>query len=227
MTETLRRPDAVLFDLDGTLIDSELFAIESWEMTSAREGVAIPRAVFEAMVGTDRQGCIDRLAAVIDDDTVRQRVMNACDAVHYERLSSNVLPLKAGAVAALDWLDAAGIPYALVTSSSRREVDLKLEPDLLRRFQVVVSRNDVSRPKPDPEAYLLAARLMGVAPERCLALEDSAPGATSAFRAGVPVVVIIDIHPPMLGRDVHPRMTVRSLAEAWPALFGASLELPA
>ncbi|MEM6848203.1 MAG: HAD family hydrolase [Pseudomonadota bacterium] len=179
------------------------------------------------MVGTDRRGCIDRLAAVIDDDAVRQRVMNACDAVHYERLSSNRLPLKAGALAALDWLDAACIPYALVTSSSRREVDLKLEAALLRRFQVVVSRNDVSRPKPDPQPYLLAAKLLGLTPAVCLAMEDSAPGATSAFRAGVPVAVIIDIHPPMLGPGVHPITTVRSFAEAWPALFGASLELPA
>jgi beta-phosphoglucomutase-like phosphatase (HAD superfamily) len=142
-----------------------------------------------------------------------------------------------GAAELVAEVEAAGLPYALVTSSQRRFVDAVLSRIGLR-FPVVVSANDVTRGKPDPEPYLLAARRLGADPGRCVVLEDSITGVTAAEAAGCLVVAV-----PTL-RTIEPRpgrLVVRSLSDislgwlraAWDghpglgaALAGASLSRP-
>ena len=105
--------------------------------------------------------------------------------------------LRPGTMLILDHLAQAGVPMAIATSTAAPLAQLRLEKaGLLPYFDVVVTRNDVERPKPHPEPYLLAARLLGVDPSRCIAVEDSHAGVRSATAAGIATVMVPDLLPP-------------------------------
>jgi HAD superfamily hydrolase (TIGR01509 family) len=118
------------------------------------------------------------------------------------------LPLQPGAAALLAALDAAGVPYALVTASSRAIMDAVLKVTGLT-FAVTVCGEDVRRAKPDPEPYLLAAARLGVPPAGCVVLEDSPTGIAAARAAGCRVIAVPSVPvPPSPGL-----ITVKSLSE--------------
>ena len=119
------------------------------------------------------------------------------------------MPVQPGARELLAEVKAAGLPHALVTSSERRFMDAVLARTGLR-FDALVCAEDVSVTKPDPEPYLLAAKLLGADPARCFALEDSPNGVASAEAAGCQVIAVPSLVPiePAPGR-----MVVRSLTE--------------
>ena len=133
------------------------------------------------------------------------------------------VPLQPGARELLAQVAAAGLPHALVTSSERRFMDAVLARTGLR-FDVLVCADDVSMTKPDPEPYLLAAKLLGAAPASCVALEDSPNGVASAEAAGCHVIAVPSLIPiaPGPGRTV-----VRSLADVRASAAGISLRVPA
>lgn len=107
------------------------------------------------------------------------------------------LPLKCGAVALLDALRENDCPMAIVTSSSRRTAEAHLTLAGIRnRFGTILTRDDVTRGKPSPDLYLLAASRLALPPERCVAVEDSNHGVTSAHAAGTITIMVPDMVPP-------------------------------
>jgi beta-phosphoglucomutase-like phosphatase (HAD superfamily) len=126
-----------------------------------------------------------------------------------------VFPLKPGALPLLEALQAAGIPCAVASSSNVGEIRHRLgHVDVLRYFQSVSGGDEVTHGKPDPALYLLAATRLGVAPQDCIAFEDSENGARAAQAAGIRVVIVPDLrHPPA---DVAARAfgVIGSLSEA-------------
>lgn len=190
--------DAVLFDLDGTLIDTESLAIDAGLQAFSEHGHGITRAFLESLVGTDdtsSEAAFRSALPGIDLDRVNSRYR----AIYRELLSQGV-PLKPGVDRLLTALRQ---PLAVVTSSGRDSAMNKLGiAGITAHFKRVVTRDDVTAAKPDPEPYLLAARLLGVSPTRCLAFEDSEPGAEAAHRAGCMVVQVPDIVPSQ-GRWAH------------------------
>jgi HAD superfamily hydrolase (TIGR01509 family) len=114
---------------------------------------------------------------------------------HYKGMRS-LLTLKAGVVELLDQLDEMGLPRAICTSSSREEVEHNLLLHALtHRFHAVVAAGDYAQGKPHPEPFMRAAEVLGVAPEDCLALEDSHNGVRSAAAAGMRTVMVPDLLP--------------------------------
>ena len=107
------------------------------------------------------------------------------------------LPLKSGAVELLDALQAAECPMAIVTSSSQRTADAHLTLAGIRhRFETILTRDDVTRGKPSPDLYLLAASRFGLKPEVCVAVEDSNHGVTAAHAAGAITIMVPDMVTP-------------------------------
>ena len=107
------------------------------------------------------------------------------------------VPVKPGALEILDFLAGRGLPLAVATSSSRRTVERHLgKAGLLDRFRAVAARDDVERGKPHPDLYLEAARRLGVAPQHCVAFEDSNNGLTAAHAAGTMAIMVPDILQP-------------------------------
>jgi HAD superfamily hydrolase (TIGR01509 family) len=185
---TSRFPAAVLFDMDGTLVDSEKIWDVGLHELARRYGRELSPAARAAMVGTDMPTTLQLLA-----DDLRRPDLDRAEAAAW--LSARVAELfvtdlewRPGALALLRATRAAGIPTALVTSTARPLVEVALDTLGRDRFDVVVCGDEVGAPKPDPEPYLTAARLLGVPIDRCVAIEDSPTGVTSALAAGAAVL---------------------------------------
>lgn len=199
--------DAVIFDLDGTLLDTERLAFEAARRASSRFGPPMTETFFRTLIGGDMASTNARLAA--EYGAHRMAEFDAAWDEEHDNLLVAGMPLKPTVHALLDLIEGMGLPLAVATSSGRASADRKLlAADLTHRFTTVVTRNCVTRPKPDPEPYLTAAARLSVAPERCLAFEDSTPGARAARAAGMTVVVVPDI---ALVEDGHAHHTAADL----------------
>ena len=108
------------------------------------------------------------------------------------------IPVKSGVVELLDFLESRGLPLGVATSAKRATAESHLgKAGLLDRFAAIATRNDVERTKPHPDVYLEAARRLGVAPERCLAFEDSNVGLEAAHAAGAMAFMVPDLLQPL------------------------------
>lgn len=185
-----RRPRAVVFDLDGTLIDSEALVREAHFAACAELGVSMTDAQFLALVGMHREANDAQLRGYYGPDFPLETFIAATRAHVGER----VAPLKAGALEAMAAFDKIGLPFGLATSSRRPWVERHFGAHgLTHRFAAVVTRQDVVNGKPDPEPYVRASALLGAAPQDVLAIEDSHAGVRSAHAAGCMTVMVPDL----------------------------------
>lgn len=182
-------PAAVLWDLDGTIVDTEPLWMEAEHALAARHGATWTQADALALVGNalsvSGDYIVDRMDLTITAAEVVEELMD-----HMVRHTSARVEFRPGARELLAELRQLGVPCALVTMSYRRLVDpiLALLPE--GTFDAVVAGDEVREGKPHPEAYLLAAELVGVSAAECLAIEDSPSGATSAQAAGCHVLAV-------------------------------------
>lgn len=185
-----RKPLAVVFDLDGTLIDSEALVKDAHFAACAELGVAMSDAQFLSLVGMHREANDLQLKGYYGDDFPLETFIGLTRA----HVGDRVAPLKPGALELMDALDALALPFGLATSSRRPWVERHFTAHALTpRFRAVVTRQDVSEGKPHPEPYLHASKLLGAAPEHVLALEDSYAGVKSAHAAGCMTVMVPDL----------------------------------
>ncbi len=190
--------DAILFDLDGTLIDTESIAVRTNMAVFAAMGHPVDEAFLHGLIGKDSGSSaaiiLERMPGI--DMRLLDRELRAA----FDRGVDTHLPMKAGAAELLARLER---PAAIVTSTGRDGAWRKLRiAGIAEAFVEVVTRDDVTLPKPAPEPYLLAAERLGVNPARCLVFEDSEIGAEAAHRAGCRVVQVPDILPTQ-GRFAH------------------------
>ena len=206
-----RRPAAlraVLFDMDGLLVDSEPLWFEVERAVMARLGGQWGEADQRALIGGSLDRTVSWLLAKAAAPASREDVARWLVAEMAALILARGLPLQPGAGPLLAALDAAGVPCALVTASSRAIMDAVLTVTGLS-FDVTVCGEDVRRGKPDPEPYLLAAARLGVPAAGCVVLEDSPTGIAAARAAGCPVIAVPSVPvPPRPGL-----ITVDSLEE--------------
>lgn len=187
---------AVIFDMDGTLLDTEAAHRRAFAQTGEAIGWPMADDLLLSMVGIHRDENERMLAAHLGPDFPLARFYADSDAL-FEAAVDAGIPLRPGARRILDHLAQVGIPMALATSTAAPYAQQRLEKSgLLHYFDVVVTRTDVDRPKPHAEPYLLAARLLGVDPAHCVAVEDSHVGVRSATAAGIATVMVPDLLPP-------------------------------
>ena len=182
--------EAVLFDLDGLMVDSEGHALATWRVVLARRGVELDPATMDAMFGqrldeTARM-LADRLG--LSDDP---RALGAeKSALQIEGLDGHVTPMP-GLFELIDELDLRGVKRAVASSGVRPYVEATLGAiGLAGDFKVVVTGDDVARGKPAPDVFLRAAERLSVRSPACLALEDAPNGIAAARSAGMRCVAV-------------------------------------
>ncbi len=187
--------------MDGLLVDSEplWFVVEREVM--ARLGGQWGEADQQALIGGSLERTVSWLLAKASTGPAGPGAASRADVARWlvdgmaRLVAERGLPLQPGAARLLASLDAAGVPYALVTASSRAIMDAVLKVTGLS-FAVTVCGEDVRLAKPDPEPYLLAAARLGVPPAGCVVLEDSPTGIAAARAAGCPVIAVPSVPVP-------------------------------
>lgn len=212
-----RRFDAVLFDCDGVLVDSEPPSFDLLVADLRAHGVTMPREEIETTyIGGTIPGLFLKARAL------GVPLPDGWPEDFYARLYAILrtgTPLVPGVEAVLDRLDAAGVPYAVGSNGTHAKMEITLgqHPGVMRRLEGrLFSGQDLGCPKPAPDLYLHAARALGVAPERCAVIEDSPTGARAAQAAGMAC----------FGHDAHGTAGA-ALAAVGAVTFRSMEELPA
>ena len=183
--------------MDGTLLDTEQLAARAWGEAADALGVGFDPALALTLVGRNFADCSRLLRGHFGVDYPTEALLDSWHATYDGIVAREGVAVKEGVHALLDWLDAASIPRAIATSTRRDRAEAKLaHAALLSRFDAVVGGDEVARGKPAPDIYVVAAARLGIAPERCVALEDSEPGFHSALAAGMMPILVPDLLPP-------------------------------
>lgn len=190
-----RLPRAVIFDMDGLLIESEKLYRDSFLAASEEGGHGLPVELYQRVCGSPwdmiTRTITTEHGADFPMDTFRDAWLR-----HLAIQMADGVALKSGVYQILDLLDDLGLPRAIATSSRHESVNRHLGPfNLIQRFHHIVAREDYTEPKPAPTPYLTAAKRLGIDPADCLALEDSYHGVQSASSAGTMTIMVPDVAP--------------------------------
>ena len=190
---------ALLYDMDGLLADTETLHMKSWHLYLQSIGVFIEKEDFYRFVGIGDSECSRIIIEEHDLDLTAGEMVDNRGKIFEKILSESPLSPLPGVKSLLLEAHEKGIAQAVVTSSTRQRMNLILEklfksmsinttPECF--FDVLISHCDVSRLKPDPELYMTAAKKLGITPECCVVFEDSHIGAQAAISAGATVVTV-------------------------------------
>ena len=185
---------AVVFDMDGTLVDNMHIHMQAWFDFLSRYGIRTTEEEFHAKNAGTITEIIPRFFPEVTDPAEILRLGMEKEQVYRSLYSGQVTPLP-GLVEFLDRLDAAGIPAGLATAADRLNIDFTIDELGIRdRFRAITGAEQVQKGKPDPDVYLKTAASLGIDPADCVAFEDSLPGIRSALSAGMRVVGVSTTH---------------------------------
>lgn len=183
---------AVIFDVDGVLVDSYQVHFQSWQRVAAEYELELTEDQFAAMFGrTSRENIVEFWGSEqLSEDQITQ--LDRSKEAAYRELVAVDFPAMDGAVELIRSLYDSGFALAVGSSAPPDNVDLTLEKLGTRAlFDAVVTRADVTRGKPDPQVFLIAAERLGVLPKRCAVIEDSPAGITAANAAGMTSIALV------------------------------------
>lgn len=215
----LTRPlGAVIFDMDGLLLDTERLARQAWQQALADWGYTVPDDLYLSVIGRTAVSTREVFRQGLGPDLPLDEVIRRKDQ-YLAALYAQAIPVQPGVFDVLDYLDTWGLPRAVASSTVRARVLFKLErTGLLDRFPVVVGGDEVPHGKPAPDLFLAAAQRLNVVAAACLVLEDSDAGVGAAVAAGMRVVMVPDIKPPAPASRAAAYRVVASLHEVIPLL---------
>lgn len=217
-------PQAVIFDMDGLMLDSERAITGCHAQAAAALGHALPADFWLQMVGTGDDACRAILVERLGGDTA-DALLEHSDRLYGEVVLAGI-PHRPGIMPLLRWLEERGVRCAVATSTRRPLALHKLDKaGLLPFFEVVCTSSDVFHPKPEPDVYLLAAQHLDMAPKHCLVLEDSPTGVRAALAAGMTAIQVPDLVAPDAQVRALGHRIVASLDEAQ-RLLAARLPAP-
>lgn len=190
-------PRAVLFDMDGLMLDTEAPVIPLWREAAKKFGKTLDDDILLGTIGRDgpstRKMFLDRYGADFPYDRIVEELM----AIIRDSVEKNGIPHRPGLIKLLDHLHSLGIPKAVATSTNRQSALWKLkEAKIYDYFDAFACGDEVTNGKPAPDIFLLAAGRLGKKPEECIGFEDSTAGLRSLAAAGIKSVFIRDLVQP-------------------------------
>jgi HAD superfamily hydrolase (TIGR01509 family) len=188
---------AVIFDMDGLMLDTEPIYKLAWQRAASECGYPISEEFWFKLIGRTRVNGENILRGAFGPDFPLETFRAACHRCEAAAFAEGPPAKKPGLDDLLALLDSRGVPKAVATSTERPQAKAQLGGlDLWDRFKVIATGDDVVNGKPAPDLFLLAAHRLGIEPSQCLVLEDSEAGVTAAHRAGMQVYVVPDLKPP-------------------------------
>lgn len=211
--------EAVIFDMDGLMLDTERIARIAWKRAAADWDRTLSGEIFAAITGLTApdanvvlQATLGPAFPVEEARARRQRYYRAYIAEHG-------IDVKPGLLALLAQIEALGLPHAVASSTSKKGVIHKLTvAGLIDRFETLVGGDEVANGKPAPDIFLTAAARLGVLPDGCMVLEDSEAGIQAAHAAGMLPVMVPDVKPPSPEVEAVAYAVLPSLKDTIPLL---------
>lgn len=187
---------AVIFDMDGTLIDTERVSQAAWRRAAQDFRIEIPERILHAFVGCSIPNAMNMIDDEFGDPAFTERLFNRRHEI-FDATWEDELELKPGAAEAVAAVRERGLAVALATSSVRDRAITSMERlGLMELFDAAVFDEDIEHHKPAPDVYLVAADHLGIEPARCVAVEDSFNGARSGTAAGMRTIMVPDYNEP-------------------------------
>ena len=183
---------SVIFDMDGTLTDTQSVCMRAWDYAGELQGYKNAGESIKHVLGMNQDGWEAYLA-----ENYKGIDLLAFDKAMRQYIIDNGKPvLKKGAIELLNFLKKHGVKMAVASGSAKYEIDWKLgETDIIDYFDAFAGGDDVEHCKPAPDVYLLAAKRLGVKPEDCFVVEDASLGIKSGYAAGMKCIGIADVAP--------------------------------
>ena len=187
---------AVIFDMDGTLIDTERVSQAAWRRAAQDFRIEIPERILHAFVGCSIPNAMNMIDDEFGDPAFTERLFNRRHEI-FDATWEDELELKPGAAEAVAAVRERGLAVALATSSVRDRAITSMERlGLMELFDAAVFDEDIEHHKPAPDVYLVAANHLGVEPTRCVAVEDSFNGVRAGAAAGMRTIMVPDYNEP-------------------------------
>jgi HAD superfamily hydrolase (TIGR01509 family) len=187
-----------IFDMDGTLFDTERLTMDVLQVVLGKYDLAIPRQALESVIGLDGKRTEAVLMRFIPPSIGVERILKPASALIRSEIEARGLPLKKGAMEVLAYLKARGTAIGLATSTStERARDNLRRSNLTDYFQATIGGDQVARGKPHPDIYLKALAELCASPEDAIAFEDSDHGIQSAAAAGIKYASLMDFRDDM------------------------------
>jgi HAD superfamily hydrolase (TIGR01509 family) len=207
--------EAIVFDMDGLMLDTEPIFKRAWQKAASGLGCPVDDTFYLSLIDRTNVAAEAELTRRWGGEFPIAAFRERWTALWREEVASYGIRLKPGLAELLEYSARLGIPTGIATSSDREFANFSLKAAGLdtEAFRCIVSGDEISRSKPAPDIYLEAAGRLGADPKRCLALEDSDSGILAASAAGMIAVMAPDLKPPSEHARAHAFATVRSLAE--------------
>jgi HAD superfamily hydrolase (TIGR01509 family) len=188
---------AVIFDMDGLLLDSERPYRDAWLVVCNEKGYPLSESIYLQVVGRDDRDTREIFRTHFGDDFPYDEICTDVRVIMDRHTGEAGHALKDGVLDLLEYLAQRSILCGVATSTMRQKALARLgQANILRYVREVSGGDEVTKGKPEPDLYLLAAKKLCMAPGECLVFEDSAPGARAAHKAGMRVIVIPDLVEP-------------------------------
>lgn len=192
---------AIILDMDGLMLDTEPIALRAWKQASCDLGHELDDGICDRLIGLNLPASKELLKRHFGDSFPVDELGRSATASYRERLDAGGVPHKPGLVEFIRFLDERNIARAVATSTATELATYQLrQAGVLRHFEVVVGGDQVSRGKPEPDVFLMAASRLDYRPADCVVLEDSEPGIWAAVAAGMKPILIPD------GREPSPEI---------------------
>ena len=186
--------DAVVFDMDGVIFDSERATMDCWLELAKKYGIENLEKPFLACTGTNNAKTKEIMLDAYGQDFPYDKFAKEASVMFHEKYDGGKLPMKSGVVEILEFLKGSNKKIALASSTRKQTVINELrDANILDYFDEIVTGDMVTKSKPEPDIFLLACEKIGVSPEKAYAIEDSFNGIRAAHRGNLRPIMVPDL----------------------------------